>query len=475
LTIESVMLAILGGLAGVLIAQWGGAVIHTQLLNLDKAPSALTDGRVLFFAAVLAAFAGLATGLVPAVQAWHTDIAASLKAGAREGTVQRSRLRTGLLVGQAALSVVLLVGAGLFVRSLSNVRDVRLGYDADQLLYVTINYRGMTFDSVQRVVLREQLVERAKASPDVEHAARALTVPFWSTWQIDLFVTGIDSVNKLGAFTMQSATPEFFQTMGTRIVRGRGLAATDRANAPLVMVVSDAMAKRIWPREDAIGKCIRVNEDSLPCTTVVGIAEDVRRGNLTEPDLHYYLSIDQFKGGGGNLFIRTRGRASVQAERVRTALQHGMPGMSYVSVVPMSTIIGQQTRSWRLGATMFGAFGALALLLAAIGLYSVIAYNVTQRMHEMGVRVALGAQVSDVVSLVLREGLTVVIPGIAIGTTVALFAGRWVAPLLFQVSPRDPAVLIAVVISLLTVAATASWIPALRAARVDPNQALRAD
>jgi ABC-type antimicrobial peptide transport system permease subunit len=124
---------------------------------------------------------------------------------------------------------------------------------------------------------------------------------------------------------------------------------------------------------------------------------------------------------------------------------------------------------------MFGAFGALALLLAAIGLYSVIAYNVTQRMHEMGVRVALGAQVSDVVSLVLREGLTVVIPGIAIGTTVALFAGRWVAPLLFQVSPRDPAVLIAVVISLLTVAATASWIPALRAARVDPNQALRAD
>ena len=152
-----------------------------------------------------------------------------------------------------------------------------------------------------------------------------------------------------------------------------------------------------------------------------------------------------------------------------------MPGVSYVTVTPMATIIGGETRSWRLGALMFTIFGALALVLAAIGLYSVIAYNVTQRMHEMGVRVALGAQGRDVIRLIVREGLTIVIPGVALGAVVALLAGKWIAPLLFNVSPKDPPVMVSVIVTLLAVAIAASWIPALRAARVDPNEALRSD
>ena len=152
-----------------------------------------------------------------------------------------------------------------------------------------------------------------------------------------------------------------------------------------------------------------------------------------------------------------------------------MPGVSYVTVTPMETFLGKETRSWRLGAMMFTVFGSLALVLAAIGLYSVIAYNVTQRMHEMGVRIALGAQGRDVIGLVVREGLAIVTPGIAVGAGIAIFAGRWIAPLLFDVSPRDLAVMTSVVATLIVVAITASWLPARRAARVDPSEALRSD
>jgi ABC-type lipoprotein release transport system permease subunit len=268
-----------------------------------------------------------------------------------------------------------------------------------------------------------------------------------------------------------------FATMGTRLIRGRGITAEDRAGAPRVMVVSQAMAKRLWPNEDAIGKCVRVSADTMPCTTVVGIAEDVRRGSLSEPELHFYMPIDQVRARffAGGMFVRTRGPAAARAFQVRQSLQQLMPGASYVTVTPMSTIIGSETRSWRLGATMFTVFGALALVLAAIGLYSVIAYNVTQRMHEMGVRVALGAQGRDVIRLIVREGLTIVIPGVALGAVVALLAGRWIAPLLFDVSPKDPPVIVGVIVTLLAVAIAASWLPALRAARVDPNEALRSD
>ena len=191
--------------------------------------------------------------------------------------------------------------------------------------------------------------------------------------------------------------------------------------------------------------------------------------------MHYYLPIAQFHPQEGGVFVRTRGPAESQVETVRRSLQKLMPGASYVTVTPMSEIIAPVVRSWRLGAIMFAIFGALALVLAAIGLYSVIAYNVTQRTHEMGVRVALGAQVRDVVSLIVREGLRVVLPGVLLGSLIALAAGKWVAPLLFEVSPKDPPVLIAVVVTLTLTAIAASLAPALRAARVDPNEALRAD
>ncbi|HEY4217993.1 MAG TPA: FtsX-like permease family protein, partial [Gemmatimonadaceae bacterium] len=246
-------------------------------------------------------------------------------------------------------------------------------------------------------------------------------------------------------------------------------------HTPYVMVIGELMAKKLWPNENALGKCIRIQSDTMPCRTVVGVAEDVRRGSLSEVEGHYYLPIDQFNRSQGGVFVRTNGPANDYTESVRRALQGVMPGSSYINVTPLTTIIAPEIRTWRTGAIMFAVFGGLALVLAAIGLYSVIAYNVTQRMHEMGVRVALGAQGGDVIRLVVREGLTIVVPGIALGAVIALIAGKWIAPLLFNVSPKDPPVLATVVVVLISVAIAASWIPATRAARVDPSEALRAD
>ena len=473
---ESVVLAALGGVAGLAVAQWGGGIMRRALFDDDvTVGSAFADPRTLAVVGVLVISIGLLTGLAPVFQASSSDVSAALKAGAREGTVHRSRLRAGLLILQAALSVVLLVGAGLFLRSLVNVENVPMGYDASRLLWVDLQSRGTQSDSAHDALLRDQLLERARQLPSVERSARGLTVPFWSTWIVSLYVTGIDSVGALGQFTVQAGSPGFLQTMGTRLVRGRSFTEADAASAPKVMIVGESMAKRLWPNEDALGKCVRVLADTAPCTTVVGIAQDVRRSSISETEMHYYMPTAQFRPDQGGLFIRMRGSAADHAEEVRRALQSIMPGASYVTITPMSTIIAPQIRSWKLGAVMFAAFGALALALAAIGLYSVIAYNVAQRMHEMGVRVALGAQGADVVRLVVREGVVTVLPGVALGTIVALAGGRWVAPLLFQVSPKDPPVLIGVIAMLIVVAISASWIPATRAAHVDPQEALRAD
>jgi len=470
---ESVLLAVLGGLAGVVVAEWGGAVLRAQFLAKSSEVSVMGDTRTLLFGGVAALCAGLLTGLAPALTQ-HADVAGDLKAGAREGTFQRSRVRIALLVLQGALSVVLLVGAGLFVRSLRHVRVIPLGYDVDPVLLVDLNLRGTQLDSGRNVELRRELLETAQAIPGVEHASRQLTVPFWSSWNMDLHVAGIDSVHRLGEFDLNAVTPEYFSTLGTRLLRGRGIEAQDGEHAPRVMVVSQAMAKTLWPGRDPLGQCVRVGADTAPCSYVVGVAENIKSQQLgDDPGLFYYLSTAQWHPGQGGLFIRTRGEATRYVETIRRRLQQLMPGAAYVTVTPLRDILGEQTRSWQLGATMFLAFGALALALAAIGLYSVMAYTVAQRTQEMGVRASLGAQERDLIKLVINEGLRVGVVGIVIGVMIALAGGQWLGPLLFQESPHDPLVFGFVTVVLLGTTVLASFVPSRRAARVDPMVALR--
>ena len=473
---ESLVLALLGGVAGILIAHWGGAALRAGLLEKSEAAAGFRDPRTLLFTAGAAIIVGLITGLAPVFQAGRASLTNDLRSGSREGTFQRSHARTGLLVLQGALSVVLLVGAGLFVRSLRNVESVDLGYDVDPVLLVNLNMRGVELDSARTVALRLRLLETAKSIPGVDNASLQTAVPFWSTWSMSLYVEGIDTVSRLGQFDLNAVSPEYFATIGTRIVRGRGVTDQDAPNAPGAVVVSENMAKVLWPGKDAIGQCIKISADTMPCTYVVGIAENIKEQSLSaDSGYYYYLSAMQRNPQQGGLFVRVRGDGEKMKEAVRRRLQEEMPGASYITITPFSEVIGSQTRSWQLGATMFVAFGALALALAAIGLYSVIAYNVAQRTHELGVRVALGAQARDLARLVVTDGLRVAAVGIAIGAAAAYWAAKWVGPLLFSVSPRDPSVFAFVAVSLIAVAVAASWLPARRAARVDPNVALRSD
>jgi len=473
---ESMLLAVLGGVTGLLIAHWGGAALRAGLLEKSEAPAGLNDPRTVLFAVGAAVLVGLLTGLAPVVQASRANLTGDLKSGSREGTYHRSKARVALLVLQATPSVVLLVGAGLFVRSLRNVENTRLGYDVEPLMVVNLNMRGVKFDSAATVALRQRLLETAKTIPGVRNASLQATMPFWSQWSMGLFVEGIDTVARLGQFDLNAVSPEYFATIGTRILRGRGITDQDVANAPKVAVVSEAMGKALWPGKDPIGQCMKVAADTMPCTYVVGIAENIKEQSLAaDSGYFYYLSAAQFNPNNGGMFVRARGDATKFQEAVRRRLQREMPGASYVTITPFTEILGSQTRSWQLGATMFVAFGVLALALAAIGLYSVIAYNVAQRTHELGVRRALGAQASDVVRLVVTDGLRLAAIGVAIGVASALWAGKWVKPLLFNVSPKDPWVFVIVATTLVAVALAASWIPALRASRVDANVALRTE
>jgi predicted permease len=474
---ESVLLAVLGGVAGVFVAQWGGGILRANLLAKTAPDAVVRDPRTLLFAGVAALLVGLLTGLAPALQTRRANLSADLKAGAREGTYHRSRTRIVLLVLQCALSLVLLVGAGLFVRSLSNVKSVRLGYDPDPVVMVDLNMRGVQLDSAAKRELRERLLSVTTTIPGVEAATFTNAAPFWSTWNTNLYVAGIDTVERLGEFDLNAVSPAYFTTMGTRVIRGRGFTDDDRTAARKVMVVSDAMGKRLWPGRNPIGQCVKLNADTMPCTYVVGIAENIKSSKLgDETNFYYYVPYAQNPGTPlPGLFVRVHGTAGEYLETIRRRLQREMPGASYVSVTRFSDILASQMASWNLGATMFAAFGVLALILAAVGLYSVIAYNVAQRTHELGVRVALGAQAADVVRLVVGEGLRLVTAGVVLGVIAALSAAKWVKPLLFEQSPRDPVVVLLVSSLLVAVALVASWMPARRASRVDPQIALRSE
>jgi predicted permease len=380
------------------------------------------------------------------------------------------------------------VGAGLFVRSLRNVRDVRLGYDADSVLVVEAAMRDVKLDSAQTVTLRGRLLEAARTVPGVKHATLQLSVPFggMSSWPI--FVTGIDSVHKFGRFDLNAVSPDYFATMGTRMLRGRGIESGDVDGARRVMVVGASMAGVLWPGENPLGKCVRMAvrrdqllkdlpPESLPCIYVVGVAEDIHTQNIGPETryFYYYLSAAQVRPEEGGLFVRASGDARLLVEPLRRRLQSEMPGASYVTVTRLGANIEGVTRSWVLGATVFTAFGLLALLLAALGLYSVIAYNVAQRRQELAVRAALGAVARDQIRLVVGQGVRLAASGAVLGGIAALIAGRWIAPLLFDQSPRDPVVFGSVTATLLLVAAAASALPAIRGARVDPITALRSE
>ena len=479
---ESVMLGLMAAAASLLAAYWGGALLRGLLLpNVSWADSATPlHWRVIVLALVTGLGAGVVAGLLPALQSLKTELTGALKAGFGDGHARRSRVRSALVVVQAALSVVLLVGAGLFVSSLSNVRGLRTGYDARQILFGGIQYdvRDSVRDARQPQAFRE-ITERLRGAPGVEEVALARMAPTRGFSMID-YVPDVDTAQYAKPFTTYNlVTPEFFAATGMRIVRGEGFPRGAGGAMPAVVVINEAMAEKQWPGMDPIGRCMRFPPED-ECYRVVGVVETAMFDALLEdPQPQFYLPLDNPPQRAGtwfsSLIVRTRpdARDAATAETQRV-LREVFPG-GRPTIATMESYLEPEYRPWRLGATLFSAFGLLALIVAAVGIYSTVAYTVVQRTHEFGIRTALGARVRDILRQVIGSSLRTVALGVVVGVALAVAGGRFIAALLYGIEPGDPRVMIAVALALLGIAAVAAFVPARRAARVDPVTALRTE
>jgi predicted permease len=476
---ESLVLSGLGGGAAIMLAAWGGTAARGLLIPDLPKDAAVVDLRILAFTAAAVLVTALLAGIAPAIQSSRTDVSEALKSGGR-GATTRGRLRGTLLAAQVALTLVLLVGAGLFVRSLRNVQALNLGFDTEKVLLATMNLRGAGFTSDNANATYLRLVDRLERVPDVERVA-ATSAPLGWIMATSLGAEGYDSLPRLpgGGYYQSVVTPGYFATLGTRIVHGRDFTQTDRQGSEPVAIVNETMARGLWPRQDALGKCLYVggfqrDPKTQPCSRIVGVVEDARNSQAVEdPTAHYFLPYGQQAGQTINgLYIRARGiPAGLVGAVQRTIEAEG--DLPRAGVRTLADYLAPQYRSWKLGAEAFTAFGALALLIASMGIFAVISYSVRQRTQEIGIRMALGAEAGQVSRMILGQGLRAAAFGIVAGGIGAFALGRAIKALLYGVAPSDPLVFVSTALVLLAVATAAAWLPARRAARVHPMVALR--
>jgi predicted permease len=483
---ESLVLAIVSGLAALLVAAWTATVLRQALLPNVQWGAPAIGLHAVAFAAVTAVLAGFAAGLVPAFHASRPDVTRVLRGGARDGGLPRSRVRSALLVSQLALSCVLLTGAGLFVRSLQRVESVDIGYDEAQIVFAglrTDRELGRSRDAEVDLLLKEA-AQRIERLPGVERVAFTENTPMDAFSFVTNFLPDRDSVPTLDGMgpIVSFVSPGFFATMGMHLLAGRDFAPDDRTGSEPVLLVNSTMARTLWPGESALGKCLILHKRDDPCRRIIGVVSNAHFGRVIEkPTMQFYVPLAQ-EGDDGKpaivdaLEIRAaQGRVTAVVTQVR-ALLAGMGGTGTTPWIrTLSEQLAPELRTWRLGAALFSAAGFLALLVAAVGVYSTLAYAVSQRTHEMGVRVALGAQATHIVRLVVGEGVRTVAVGVVVGAVIALALGRMVASMLYDTSPHEPVVLVASALVLLGVAVVACLVPAWRATRVDPMMALRAE
>lgn len=493
LVMHGIFLAVAGGgLALLLVAAVGGGVRTFLLPDLDWS-GAVVDARMLLFTAAVVLLTAMFTSLLPAVRAGRRDLTRELRSGIREGGGRRSLLRDTLTLAQITLTFVLLIAAGLFARSLATVQSLDLGIDVDRVLTLSARLPDSPpaddADPADRqAAARERsnlfynrALERVSALPGVGSAAVAVGTPFRSSFTIDVRASGHDSIPALagGGPYIAAVTDGFFETTGIALLEGRAFTAGD-ATGDRVAIVNRTMASALWPN-GALGECLYLIEgdQNAPCSRVVGVVEDARRFGLREaPAMQYYVPKGQETGFSGPLLlVRPAGPVDDPGlpGALRSALFELDPTIAYVRFGRLQDEIDPQVRPWKLGAMLFSAFGGLALLIAVIGLYSVIAYMVADRTHELGVRKALGAERRALLSLVMRRGAVLAATGLLLGAAIALTAARYIQPALFDTSARDPVVYTIVALVTLGAALLASLLPAVRAGRVDPVVALRTE
>jgi predicted permease len=480
---ESLSLSLLGGVAGLLIGVWG-----TDLLMAFKPPAPVpieidlgADWRVLGFTFGLSLLTGVLFGLAPALAASRPDLVASLKDEAG-GATGRGRLRGALVIAQVALSLMLLVCSGLFIRSLRNASSVDPGFDADNLLAMSMDLQLQGYTEPAGRDFSRQLLDRVRALPGIVSASMADDLPLGSGARRAITVEGYTAQpGDSTEVNSSSVAPGYIETLGVPLLRGRAFNEQDREGSPGVVMVNEAFARRYWSGQEPIGKRVqmgvaRSGANDSPYLEVVGVVKDGKYVTLGEEATpFFYLNLAQRSQSSPTLIVRTSGNPLDYLPAVRgevAALDKNLP---LYDVKTMRQHLGLALLPVRLAGSVLGVFGVVALIMAAAGIYGVMAYSVAQRTREIGVRMALGASAGAVLRLVTRQGMKLTLAGMAIGLAVSLALTRLIKVMLFGVSATDPLTFIVVPLSLIMVALLACWIPARRAARVDPMVALRVE
>ena len=465
---ENVLLAAAGGGFGVLVARWLMSVLMSfkPPVPIPIGIDLTLDGSVLVFTTVLSVATGLVFGLAPAWHASNTDIVPVLKDDASLGRARRSRLRSAFVLAQVACSMLLLVGAGLFVRSLLSARTIDAGFDPTNMIVMSVVPELQGYDEARGRNLYQRLLAGVVAVPGVRSATLAQSVPLGIGGSRR--GTSIEGYQPQPGEDIETAynvvAPQYFETMRIPLIRGRAFTEADRVGAPPVVIVNDAFARRYWPNADPIGKRLSANGSEGPFREVVGVTRTGKYNTLGEdPRPFYYLPLWQEYEGTATLHVKTSGdpRASISA--VREAVRVVDATVPVFDVKTMEEQMLVALLPARLAGTLLGAFGLLALLLASVGIYGVMAYSVVQRTREIGVRRALGAQTGSLLRLVLGEGMRLAAIGFAIGLAAAVALTRFASSLLYGVTPTDPLTFVGALGLLSAAAFVACYIPALRA------------
>lgn len=481
---ESVLLAVFGGALGLLVAMW--ATDYLVALGTDSLPQLGRiglDSRVFGFTTLLTLLTGVAFGLAPALQFSKPDLNETLKESGRSSTGGRGRqrLRSVLVISEIAISLLLLIGAGLLVKSFVRLQQVSPGFDPHHVVALNVFLPGAKYpEDAQQSAFFDQAQERIQSLPGVESVGMVSNLPISGGFDTTSFfiegrpVTRREDVPDVERYTVNQ---DYFRAMSIPLKSGRAFGAEDRADSLPVAMISEATARRFWPNESPLGKRFKTGEPDDPTSpwrTIVGVVGDVRHYALdTEPEPQFYLPYRQVPVQFMALLVRSANDPESQIAAVRAQIWAIDKDQPLFNIKTMDRLVSESIAQRRFTMLLLGLFAGVALILAIIGLYGVMAYTVTQRTHEIGIRMALGAQASDVLRMVVGQGMALVLVGVAIGLAAAFALSRVISSFLYGVSATDPWTFVGVPLLLCAVAALASYIPARRATRVDPMVALR--
>jgi predicted permease len=487
---ESLVLAVAGALVGLALA--AGAVRALITIDPTSLPSlapVTLDIPVVMFTLALAVITTLVFGLVPALRSLRVNLVESLREGGQQATLggRRQHLRNTLVAAEVALAVVLVIGAGLMIRSLSALGRIDLGFDPERVLTMRLAVPAARYDTPEQVVgFYQQLLERLRAVGGVQHAGVVRVLPLATTigdygLDVDGFVEG---PGRSAKGDWQIVSDGAFEAMGTRLMRGRWFTSADRSDTQPIAVINETMARTYWKDGgEAVGGRIRVGNPRNPWATVVGIVADERHNGITGVVKEkFYIPHTQWHVATGgsiirNVFVvaRTAGDPLAAAGAIRSEIRQLDANVPVANIKPMSDVVSTSMATPRLTGFLLTAFAAIALTLAAIGIYGVLSYLVAQRTHEIGIRLAIGADRRQVLGMILKQGVMLAVSGVAVGLVAAFALTRLMESLLYQVKPSDPITFVTVPLALIGVAVVASYLPALRATRVSPVTALHMD